>query len=188
MPPCVRHAAKNDSHTCRRVGPLAYTGGKHPPLEGQSMDRFEELRAWAKGSYPVEAATELLIRAFEGRFAGAGYEWMQATEDGDLYIEFEAIPTNIGGLSGGEKRFLMLVSSLAGESLISLGDVLPGLDRELMHLVLAAVAHAAGTHEGSEFIEAPDGTVNFKRAVTLYAWPELPPRLRLVDGGPAAGK
>lgn len=153
------------------------------------MDRFEELRAWAKGSYPVEAATELLIRAFEGRFAGAGYEWMQETEDGDLYIEFEAIPTHIGGLSGGEKRFLMLVSSLAGESLVSLGDVLPGLDRELMNLVLAAVAHAAGTHEGSEFVEALDGTVHFKRAVTLYPWPEMKPKFRVIEGdGPVTAR
>lgn len=28
-----------------------------------------ELRAWAKGDYPTEAAVELLIRAKRGRFA-----------------------------------------------------------------------------------------------------------------------
>lgn len=151
------------------------------------MDRFDALRAWAKGSYPQEAATELLIRAFSGRFAGAGYEWMQTTEEGDAWIDFEAIPSHIDGLSGGEKRFLLLVASLAGDSLVTLGDVLPGLDRDLMNLVLAAVAHAAGTHEGSEFIEAPDGSVSFKRAHSLYPWPELKPKLRLVEGsGPGA--
>lgn len=146
------------------------------------MDRFDELRAWAKGSYPQEAATELLIRAFNGRFAGAGYEWMQATEDGDLYIDFEAIPTHIDGLSGGEKRFLLLVASLAGDSLVTLGDVLPGLDRAVMDLVLAAVAHAAGTHEGSEFTEAPEGDALFRRAKTLHPWPELKPKFRVIEG------
>ena len=70
----------------------------------------------------------------------------------------------------------------SGEGLVTLGDVLPGLDRELVNLVLAAVAHAAGTHEGSEFTEAPDGTVNFKRVRTLYAWPEMKPKFRVIEG------
>lgn len=151
------------------------------------MDRFDALRAWAKGSYPQEAATELLIRAFNGRFAGAGYEWMQTNDDGDPWIDFEAIPSHIDGLSGGEKRFLLLVASLAGDSLVTLGDVVSGLDRDLVSLVLSGVAHAAGTHEGSEFTETPDGVVSFKRAQSLYPWPDLKPKLRLVEGdGPVA--
>lgn len=147
------------------------------------MDRFDALRAWAKGSYPQEAATELLIRAFNGRFAGDGYEWAQTTEDGETWIEFEAIPSHIGRFSSGERRLLLLVASLAGESLVTLGDVLSGLDRELVNLVLAAVAHASGANDGTEFIETPDGGVPQKMA-PLFPWPELPPRLRLVGSSP----
>lgn len=147
------------------------------------MDRYEELRAWAKGTYPLEAATELLLRAFGGRFAGQGWGWMRE-DDGRPWIDFEAIPAQIGGLSGGEKRFLLFTASLAGEGLVTLGDVLPGLDRDLMKLVLAATAHAAGTHQGAEVIENADGTPSLRRVSgSLYPWPEPERKLRLVDGG-----
>lgn len=146
------------------------------------MDRFESLRAWAKGSYPQEAATELLIRAFGGRFASPGQPWMGVRDDGEPWIDFEAIPSHIGALSGGEQRFLLLVASLAGDGLVTLGDVLPGLDRDLVKLVLSAVAHAAGTHEGVEVVHAPDGRATFNRVDgSLYPWPETAPKLRLVD-------
>ena len=32
----------------------------------------DQLRAWARGLYTTEAATELIIRAFNGRFATTG--------------------------------------------------------------------------------------------------------------------
>jgi hypothetical protein len=145
------------------------------------VDRFESLRAWAKGSYPLEAATELLLRAFSGRFASPGQPWMGVRDGGEPWIDFEAIPSHIGGLSGGEQRFLLLVASLAGDGLVTLGDVLPGLDRDLMKLVLAAVAHAAGTHEGAEVVRDPDGSAVLRKASTLHPWPEAKPKLRLVS-------
>lgn len=145
------------------------------------MDRDEQLRAWAKGTYPEEAATELLIRAFGGRFAGTGWGWMQTNEAGAPWIDFESIPSHIGALSGGERRFLLLVASLAGAVPVTLGDVLSGLDRDLVNLVLAAVAHAAGTHEGVEVVHSPDGHATFSRAATLYPWPPVARRLRVVD-------
>lgn len=146
------------------------------------MDRNDQLRAWAKGTYPQEAATELLIRAFGGRFASPGQPWMGVRDHGEPWIDFEAIPSYVGALSGGEQRFLLLVASLAGDGLVVLGDVLTGLDRDLMRLVLAAVAHAAGTHEGAEIIHTPDGSTDLRRVSgSLYPWPETKPRLRLVD-------
>jgi hypothetical protein len=145
----------------------------------------EELRAWAKGSLPCEAATELLLRAFDGRFAGPGWSWMvRDAEYGNTYIDFDAIPVHTGGLSGGEKRFLSIVASIGGSWPLILNDALPGLDRNLLDLVLAAVAHAAGSHQGAVMTENPDGSMSIDHTGTLYPWPEAAKRrLRVVDGG-----
>lgn len=145
------------------------------------MDRDEQLRAWAKGTYPEEAATELLLRALGGRFAGAGWAWMRTNDDGTPWIDFESIPDHIGALSGGERRFLLFVASLSGHAPVVLGDVLSGLDREVVELVLASVAHAAGTHDGVEIHHTDDGHATFSRAETLHPWPAAARRLRLVD-------
>ena len=54
--------------------------------------------------------------------------------------------SNILAASGGELRVLRLAHSLvAGE----LGATIPSLDRDAMALVLAALAHANGSHEHS---------------------------------------
>lgn len=138
------------------------------------MTHEEELRAWAKGSYPLVAATELLLRAFNGRFAKPGNPWLIKEEDhGNVWINFEAIPENLGGTSGGEGRLLMIAASLADVGVeVNLGDVLPGLDRKILDLVLAAAAHAAGSHEPSDLITHADGTASFERLSSLYPWPD----------------
>jgi hypothetical protein len=139
-----------------------------------TMTHEEQLRAWAKGSHPLVAATELLLRAFGGRFARPGNPWViRDAEYGNVWIDFEKIPENLGGLSGGERRLLMLAASLADVGVaVELGDVLPGLDREVFALVLAAVAHAGGSHEHSAIVENTDGTASFQHQTSLYPWPE----------------
>lgn len=141
-----------------------------------TMTHDEQLREWAKGSYPLVAATELLLRAFNGRFA-AGKPWvMKDVDSGNVWIDFELIPENLDGLSGGERRFLMFVASLAGVGVpVVVGDLLPGLDRKVLNLVLAAVAHAGGSHEHSDIVEHADGTVTLGSRgylPSLYPWPE----------------
>lgn len=37
----------------------------------------DELRGWARGMYPLEAAAELLVRGMHGRFALPGYPWIK---------------------------------------------------------------------------------------------------------------
>lgn len=115
---------------------------------------IEDLRFWAAGMYNRTAAVELLIRAFDGRFAHPGNPWIQP---GDEYhwLNAELIESNIGALSGGERRVLLIVAALADGDL---GDCVAGLDRENLSLVLAAIAHTGGSHEH------PGGT--------LYPWPE----------------
>lgn len=142
------------------------------------MTLADDLRAWAKGSYPLVAATELLLRGFGGNFAKPGNPWIHeqtTTPEGYLsraWIDFASIPEHLDGLSGGERRFLTIAASLGEDVPVVLSDVLPGLDRKNVRLVLAAVAHAAGSHEHSDMIDNEDGTMSIKRLPSLYPWPE----------------
>jgi hypothetical protein len=143
----------------------------------------EELRAWAKGSLPLEAATEMLLRAFSGRFAEPGWPWMMSDEQGNRWIDFDAIPVHVEGLSGGERRFLMIAASIGGAWPLILNDALPGLDRTLLDLVLAAAAHSAGSHQDSIMVERDGAAIGFERADTLYPWPKPAQAFRVIDGG-----
>lgn len=145
----------------------------------------QDLRDWAKGSLPLEAATEMLLRAFGGRFAQPGWPWMMRDKThGNVWIDFDAIPVHVDGLSGGERRFLLIAASLGGTWPLILNDALPGLDRNLLDLVLAAAAHAAGSHQDSVMTEGPGGVLGFERAETLHPWPKQDTQgLRLIDGG-----
>ncbi len=144
-----------------------------------------QLRAWAKGNYPTEAGTELPLRAFDGRFAGPGWAWMKEDSHG-RWIDFESIPEHIGGLSGGEQRFLHLAASIGGAHPVILAEVIAGIDRKVLDLVLAAIAHAGGSHEDVELVIGDDGTGTYNHVDTLHPWPPQPgkaPSLRLVEGG-----
>lgn len=88
----------------------------------------QELRAWAAGSYTVEAATELLLRAFHGRFAQPGHPWIRL--DGGYWVDFDGITDETTGVySGGERRVLAVVAPLGGNRPVNLGAALSGLDR-----------------------------------------------------------
>ncbi|MFM9431969.1 hypothetical protein [Arthrobacter sp. MP_2.3] len=135
----------------------------------------DELRSRVRGSYTLEAGTEMLIRAFGGRFAAPGNPWVE--EDpmtGKAWIDFGAIPATIGALSCGEQRILMLAASVAADVPVGLGEILDGLDRPLVDLALAAFAHVSGSHWDSEVRPSDDGTylVHGPRPGTLYPWPE----------------
>jgi hypothetical protein len=112
----------------------------------------DQLRAWARGLYTTEAATELIIRAFNGRFATTGQPWIRPTDHGH-WTDFDAIPEHLGALSGGEQRLLRIAASIgSSDPLINLGDDITGLDRSTLHLVLAAIAHTGGSHEQSGLV------------------------------------
>lgn len=136
---------------------------------------FAGLRSWAKGLYPLEAAVEILVRAFGGRFAAPGNPWIQPCDQpGWWWLDATMlVDDQLGHLSGGEQRVLRIVASLAGGAPVSLADNLPGLDRELTDLVLAGLAHANGSHEH------PDLRIDHARGVavlngrlpSLHPWP-----------------
>lgn len=136
------------------------------------------LRVWARGMYPTEAAVELLVRAFGGRFAEAGRPWVKFTDQDqlDAYIDPEVLLDEgvdlldkgvDGPYSGSERRVLAVVASLLGGEPVDLSDVMSGLDRANVALVLAALAHANGSHEHSMW--RPGGRST--RLPSLYPWP-----------------
>lgn len=102
----------------------------------------DSLRRWAKGMYNLEAAAELLLRGFGGRFAAPGNPWI-IFEDGRPWIDFGAIPENVGALSGGERRYLTIAASLGDGAPVALSDAVY-VDRPHLQLILAAIAHAGG--------------------------------------------
>ena len=132
-----------------------------------------DLRAWARGMYSTEAAVEVLIRAFGGRFAEPCWQWIvvdgdRARLDADLIND-----DTIGSLSGGEKRMLRLVSALVEPRTIDLGEIASGVDRSTLALLLAALAHAGGSHQQVELVVGEDRRpMGFAKLGSLYAWPE----------------
>ena len=143
------------------------------------------LHAWARGIYPTEAAVELLVRS---GLARPGDPWVKPGDDpGWWWLDFEALVAALEEgtyHSGGERRLLAIAASLGGHSPASfaLGDAAPGLDRGHLALVLAAVAHAAGSHEHrdlSAFHAAAAAGQPLDRSMlrgellpALFPWPE----------------
>ena len=97
------------------------------------------------------AAVELLIRAFGGRFATRVQPWIRQSESGRFWCDPAVIAEYAGALSGGERRVLAVVACLLGGDPVDLVDVAPGLDRINLTLVLAAVSHAGGSHQHTEW-------------------------------------
>lgn len=145
------------------------------------MTHADDLHAWARGSYTTEAATELLLRAFGGRFAASGNPWVHTkttTPEGNTegpWIDFASIPEEAGALSGGERRFLLLAASLAEDVPVVLGDLVSGLDRDNLDLVLAAIAHAGGSHQYSDVRFKEDGSMAPGKGYldSLHPWPRV---------------
>lgn len=154
-------------------------------MTNTTSEVHEALRAWARGIYPTEAAAELLIRT---GMVSTGDSWVQPGDDpGWWWINFEELARalNAGTAhSGGERRLLSIAASLGGHSPdgFQLADALPGLDRKHLGLVLAAVAHAGGSHEHhdtSALENAAAAGLPLDRSMlagkplgSLYPWPE----------------
>lgn len=128
-----------------------------------------QLREWARGMLPLEAATELLIRA---GFAQEWRPWVKYDDDRQRpWIDFGSIPDKIRGMSGGEQRVLMFAASLGADVPIVLGDEIPGVDRRYADLMISAVEHAAGFTTPSRTIDRVDGALTFVDVPSLREWP-----------------
>lgn len=144
--------------------------------ESTIMTSIEEAtRAWAKGIYPVEAGVELLIRHGKAIYEKA--PWLEVAESLGAdrprmaAVNVDQLLEHTGAWSGSERRIVRIAASLINGTPVDLNEDLPGLDRKNLARVLAAIAHANGSHEHSEFAHddkgAPDG---FRRLPSLYPW------------------
>lgn len=133
------------------------------------------LRAWAKGIYPTEAGVELLIRHEKAVYDGA--PWIKV--DGDrAWLDVATLLAETGAWSSGEKRVVAIAASLIGEERVNLAEVMTGLDRASMDLVLAALAHANGSHQDSDIAFDDDGRPRIIRPGPLHSWPSIADQAR----------
>lgn len=152
----------------------------HPDRMSDDASVHAGLRAWVRGRLAEEAAVELLVRT---GFARPDHPWVRhgGVEPG-WWVKWEALRDtleNTGYLSEGEHRILDLAASLAGVTPqgFDLGRAVSGLDRDYLQLVLAAVAHAGGSHEhrAFELVRAADGALvpaeTGDPLPPLVAWP-----------------
>ncbi len=130
-----------------------------------------QLRQWARGMYTTEAAVELLIRAQDGTFASIDRPWILPGDHG-YWIDLPAITEHVGGMSGGEQRLLRIAASIGSDDAapVRLGEVLGGLDRPTLRLVLAAVAHVGGSHQHSSLVIDRNGRATIIRQPSLFMW------------------
>lgn len=129
------------------------------------------LRAWAGGVYATEAAVELLVRSFGGRFADPSQPWIRHRLGG-YWLDTDALAEMSGALSSGQSRVLAVVQALAANRpLADLGDVLAGLDRENLVLILAAFSHAAGSHEHA-LVRCDGPTASYYQPGPIVLWPD----------------
>ncbi len=134
-------------------------------------DVVRRLHEWASGSLPMGAGVELLARAFGGRFADPSRPWVITKPDGRMWVDVDVLCDASGALSGGERRIVAMVVALLDERPVDVVDVVTGLDREHLHLVLASLAHAAGSHEHAALTLSPDGVAHLTRPGPVVAWP-----------------
>ena len=140
------------------------------------------LRA-AVGDYAAEAAVLLLANSgpWLSRLQAAGL--IDIALDGDaadggpwaavLWGDLDrALRTGRLTGSSGELRLLRAAASLADGQPVDLADVTAGVDREQLTLLLAAVAHAAGSHEHHDLLRDDDGHEHDGRLLgPVVAWP-----------------
>lgn len=112
------------------------------------------LRAAVMGSYPSEAAVELLIthgtwlRRDDFRDCVSYYEADPDFEFGHeafAVVDWQALPSHVRGASSSEHAVLLVAASLASDEVsVRLRDAVVGLDRSNSTAVARAVLWAAG--------------------------------------------
>lgn len=140
------------------------------------MSELEDaVRRWAQGVYPVEAGAELLIR--QGKAIRENAPWLQeiGPEGGQrmVAIDTDMLWDKSGAWSGGEQRVVNIALSLLNsEFTVKLHNAVSGLDAVHVELVLAAIAHAAGSHEACRPIIDDGNLTGYTEPVSAHPWPE----------------
>jgi len=146
-----------------------------------SVDVENALLRAAFGDYADEAAILLLINFghWLPQLQSADLITLTPEVDGDgrwAQIAWPGLePALSTGLivgSSGEVRVLRAAASIADGRPIDLGDLAAGLDRRALTLLLAAIAHAAGSHDHRRLTYDGDGIARPGDPLPpLVAWP-----------------
>ncbi len=136
------------------------------PVQGHA-----ELRRWAHGLLGLEAAVELLLRACGGRLADPSWPWIRR-DCNCLWLDADRITPDVVSLSCVEQGLLVIVEALAsGHPVRQLADLLAEFDRSTLTLVLAAFAHAGGSHIHAWIDTTADGAMRLTRLGPVVDWP-----------------
>lgn len=119
----------------------------------------------------MEAGIELILRAFDGRFARRSSAWIVAEPDGRVWLDAAALRRESGVFSGGERRVVAIAAALIDEAPVDVVDVVSGVDRTNLHLILAALSHAAGSHQHRGLDLDTAGRTHFVVPGPVVAWP-----------------
>ena len=145
------------------------------------VDVENALLRGAVGDYADEAAALLLINFGHWLPQLQSADLITLTPDPEEHGPWAQIawpdlePALAAGLifgSSGEVRMLRAAASVADGHPVDLGDLAGALDRRALTLLLAAIAHAAGSHDHRQIIRGPDG-IRFcgDPLPPLIAWP-----------------
>ncbi|GAA2238812.1 hypothetical protein GCM10010401_08880 [Rarobacter faecitabidus] len=128
-------------------------------------------RHYADRSDRVQAGAELLIR--DGKAIYPGAPWLAPIGNG-LVIDTALLTFESGAWSSGEQALTRIAVGLIDCTHLDSTDI-ARLDRRQLHLVLAAVAHSAGSHHDTDIEHCPDGSVTLTHPPTLMDWPTADP-------------
>jgi hypothetical protein len=157
--------------------------GEPQAIDLDLLDLESALLRAAVGDYAAEAAVLLLAEsghwvprlqaaglitiALDGDAVDGG-PWA-AVQWGDLD---RALRTGVIAGGPGQLRLLRAAASLADGQPIDLADLTAGVDRPELTLLLAALAHAAGSHEHRDVVRDDEGTPHAGPLVgPVVPWP-----------------
>jgi hypothetical protein len=149
--------------------------GEPQAIDLDLLDLESALLRAAVGDYAAEAAVLLLVNSghWLPQLQAAGL--IAIALDGDaadggpwavvLWADLDgALRTGLIGGTGGQLRLLRAAASLAEGQPVDLADLTAGVDRQGLTLLLAGLAHAAGSHEHND----DDGD---QHTGPVVAWP-----------------
>jgi hypothetical protein len=156
--------------------------GEPRAIDLDLLDVESALLRAAVGDYAVEAAVLLLANSghWLPRLQAAGLIAIALDGDADggpwAAVQWSdldgALRSGAISGSGGQLRLLRAAAGLADGQPVDLADLTAGVDRAELTLLLAALAHAAGSHEHAEVVRADDGVDDARVALgPVVAWP-----------------
>jgi hypothetical protein len=156
--------------------------GEPQAVDLDLLDVESALLRAAVGDYAVEAAVLLLANSghWLPRLQAAGLIAIALDGDADggpwaavQWADLDgALRSGAISGSGGQLRLLRAAAGLADGQPVDLADLTAGVDRSELTLLLAALAHAAGSHEHAEVVRPDDGVADARVALgPVVAWP-----------------